>query len=141
MQLFNNTAIDALQQTAVFAQNRHEVLAGNLANIDTPGYRSRDLDVDAFQDALATAIREPAVAPEAGSLGPANHGLSRVDAGGPVTRNDPMDGPRKASEQVVFHDDSDVSIEHQVTRVAANQRAMAVISRCDSIPCPMKRSR
>ena len=30
-------------------------------------------------------------------------------------------GPRAASEQIVFHDGSDVSLEHQVTEIAKNQ--------------------
>ena len=52
-----------LEATAAFTERRHAVLAGNLANIDTPGYRPRDLDTTAFRDALADAVerrRRPA---------------------------------------------------------------------------------
>ena len=38
--LFNSTTLPALEQTTVFAQRRHELLAGNIANIDTPDYRA-----------------------------------------------------------------------------------------------------
>ena len=43
--IFNSTTIPALEQTMVFAQKRHELLAGNVANFDTPDYRARDLDI------------------------------------------------------------------------------------------------
>jgi flagellar basal-body rod protein FlgB len=34
-------------------QRRHEILASNIANVETPGYRARDLE---FGDALASAF-------------------------------------------------------------------------------------
>lgn len=105
--IFNSTTIPALEQTLTFAQRRHELLAGNLANFDTPDYRSRDLDVGDFQNALAESIdasRRPA-----------------VNAVSPVTRDDIYSGPRRATEQVVYHDGSDVSMEQQVTELAKNQ--------------------
>ncbi|MEM9589667.1 MAG: flagellar basal body rod protein FlgB [Planctomycetota bacterium] len=106
--LFHNTTIGALEQTASFAQKRHELLAGNVANLDTPGYRSRDLDVNQFQAALAESIEQKEATP--GVLGIA-----------PTTRDDRLNGPRDAMETIVFHDDSDVSLEHQVTEISKNQ--------------------
>ena len=38
-----------------------------------------------------------------------------------ITRDDQFSGPRAAMEQVVFHDNSDVSLEQQVTEIAKNQ--------------------
>jgi len=105
--IFNTTTIPALEQTMTFAQRRHELLAGNVANLDTPDYRAKDLDIGDFQNALAESIhaaREPA-----------------SQAVAPATRDDIYDGPRAATEQVVFHDGSDVSLEHQVTELAKNQ--------------------
>ncbi len=54
--IFSTTTIPALEQTLTFAQRRHELLAGNVANIDTPDYRAKDLDVADFQNALAESI-------------------------------------------------------------------------------------
>ncbi len=105
--IFGKTPLAALEQTLTFAQRRHELLAGNLANLDTPGYRSRDLDVNEFQNALAESIQR-------GSEVQAMHGS-------PLTRDDLYTGPRAATEQVVFHDQSDVSMEQQVTELAKNQ--------------------
>ena len=38
-----------LEQVVNFAQARHGVLAGNIANLDTPGYRVRDLSPEKFE--------------------------------------------------------------------------------------------
>ena len=106
--LFQSSTIPALEQTLSFAQKRHELLAGNLANLDTPGYRSRDLDVGEFQNALAESIE-------------ASQTIGAADRVSAVTRDDIYAGPRNATEQVVFHDGSDVSLESQVTQISKNQ--------------------
>src|SRR5215208_5110688 len=36
--------VDSLERAMTFHRERHSVLAGNVANIDTPGYRSVDLE-------------------------------------------------------------------------------------------------
>ncbi len=105
--IFQSTTIPALEQSLNFSQRRHELLAGNIANLDTPGYRQKDLDEKQFQNALADSIRS------ASDLSPRS--LS------PTTRDEMYSGPRSASEQIVFHDGSDVSLEHQVTELAKNQ--------------------
>lgn len=110
--IFSTTTIPALEQTVAFAQRRHELLAGNVANLDTPGYRTRDLDIGDFQNALAESIHTSQQSP-ASSLTP-------------ITREDLYSGPRAATEQVVFHDGSDVSMEHQVTELAKNQQLHAL---------------
>ncbi len=107
--LFGSTTIPALEQSIQFSQRRHQLLASNVANLDTPGYRTRDLDTDEFQAALADSIRYPEGRPDA------SHAVS------PSVRDDRFAGPRDATEQVVYHDDSDVSLEHQVTQIAKNQ--------------------
>ncbi len=53
--LLGSTNRQLLQQVARFAERRQEVLAGNVANVDTPGYRFRDLPVAEFRQALRSA--------------------------------------------------------------------------------------
>jgi len=36
--------VDALQDAMTFHRERHTVLAGNVANVDTPGYRPMDIE-------------------------------------------------------------------------------------------------
>jgi flagellar basal-body rod protein FlgB len=42
MSLFNGT-FDILREATVFASRRHDLLAQNVANADTPGFQARDL--------------------------------------------------------------------------------------------------
>lgn len=44
-----------LEKTLAFAGARHKMLATNIANITTPGYRAKQLDVKSFQNALREA--------------------------------------------------------------------------------------
>ncbi len=53
---FNHQALNLRAQ-------RQQVLASNIANADTPGFKARDID---FKSALAAAIKQPAL-PEAGA--------------------------------------------------------------------------
>ena len=52
-----STQIPVLEQVVNFSQARHGVLAGNIANLDTPGYRVRDLSPELFQERLKAAIQ------------------------------------------------------------------------------------
>ena len=47
---------------------RQQVLASNIANADTPGYKARDFD---FKSALATAMAQPAEEQAPGDAAPA----------------------------------------------------------------------
>lgn len=62
--LFDPT-LAALAQVLTVRQQRHEVIASNLANIETPGYRARELDFrTALREAFETAEEgRPATAP------------------------------------------------------------------------------
>lgn len=54
---------EGLTRALTFHHRRHEVLASNLANVETPGYRAKDLE---FKAALDAAF-EPS--PDAGAEG------------------------------------------------------------------------
>ena len=56
--LFQSTTIPVLEQVVNFSQARHTVLAGNIANMDTPGYRARDLSVETGSRVLLDAVAE-----------------------------------------------------------------------------------
>lgn len=50
------TTIDSLEKAMTYHRERHTVLAGNVANLDTPGYRPADLtrEVEGGPNSLAT---------------------------------------------------------------------------------------
>lgn len=109
-QLFAGTTIPALEQVVNFSQARHAVLAGNIANFDTPGYRVRDLSPERFQTRLAAALKQR-------------------DAEGPVSPGDLAAFPNRRLEHVsedmeglLFHDNSNGALEQQVAALAKNQQ-------------------
>lgn len=53
------------QQALSLRHQRQEVLANNIANADTPGYKARDLD---FSKALASAVQHRQIDSAAGGL-------------------------------------------------------------------------
>lgn len=108
--MFSSTNIPALAEVLNFAQARHGVLVGNVANINTPGYRTRDLSVESFQEKLKEAI---AVARKTGE--PVSPGLSDVDP------SDPMRSVRDSLNNVLYHDDTNIDMEKQVAEITKNQ--------------------
>lgn len=109
-QLFSGTSIPALEQVVHFSQARHAVLAGNIANFDTPGYRVRDLSPERFQARLADALKHR-------------------DEPGPVSPGQLNAFPHRQLQHVsqdmeglLFHDDSNGALEQQVAAMAKNQQ-------------------
>jgi flagellar basal-body rod protein FlgB len=107
--LYETTAIPVLEQVVQFSQARHTVLAGNIANLDTPGYQARDLSVDDFQKRLKAAIETRAQPQMPTSPGepeiPARPALAEV---------------AKDSQAMLRHDLNNVSMESQVTEMVKN---------------------
>ncbi len=52
----DSTTVGLLEKLVIFGERRQELLAGNIANIDTPEYKPRDLPVSDFQQALKDAV-------------------------------------------------------------------------------------
>jgi len=107
--LFQSTTIPVLQEVVSFAQARHTVLAGHIANLDVPGYQARDLSVEDFQARLKEALAARS-GPAAGS--PGEPGFA--------------DAPRPAavagvSQSVQRHDLGNVDLETQVSEMVKNQ--------------------
>ncbi len=115
--LFDSSTIPVLEQVVNFTQARHGVLAGNIANMDTPGYRTRDLSPEEFQSRLQEAVearRQSAISP--------TYAINAQLAGKTTaTGHDGMDQVRESLKSILYHDNSDVSIEQQVTEISKNQ--------------------
>ena len=99
--LLSQTAAGTLEKAIGFAAARHKVLAENVVNVSTPGYRHKDLDAGAF----AEEVRRR---------------LDRRDASGAADLND-LD-PRRAGPagQLVFHDGNDRDVEKLLSDQAKN---------------------
>jgi flagellar basal-body rod protein FlgB len=105
--MFASSAIPVVEQWLNFAQSRHEVLASNVANIDVPGYRTRDLSVDQFQAKLKNAVEQRDASRATGGS------LAHVDV-------DPFAEVRSDVKNILYHDDSNVGIEQQVAQITKN---------------------
>jgi len=108
--LFDASSLPVLEQVANFTTARHSVLAGNIANLDTPGYHVRDLSPEEFHKQLKQALADR----QTGSA--ALNGAINVQAG-----VQPLRELRQSFGSMLRHDDANVGMERQVAEMAKNQ--------------------
>jgi flagellar basal-body rod protein FlgB len=107
--LFNNSTIPILSESINFAQARHNLLVGNVANLDTPGYEAQDLSVEDFQSLLSEAIEN-------------RHSYVEPSLSGESTsRTEPLEKVRQATQAILRHDGARVGMEQQVLEISKNQ--------------------
>lgn len=119
--LFNSSTLPLLEQVVNFTEARHGVLAGNIANLDTPGYRCQDLSPEAFEKQLRDAVeaqRATQAASPGGSLDPE---WARDATAAPRSRSvEQMRTAAATAKGMLRHDDNNASLEEQVTEIAKN---------------------
>lgn len=121
-QITNSGAIGTLEVMVQFAAQRHEVLAHNIANISTPGFRNRDVSVRDFQEALSKAMDQRGE----GGKGPLSlESTEEIEFGpsGRVTLH-----PRTPSGGILFHDRNDRDLERMMQGLAENTAMHRVAS-------------
>ena len=101
--LLNQSAAATLEQSASFHAARHKVLAENVVNLSTPGYRQKDLDESKFRTELRRRLDER-------------------DRGGTVDLAglDSVAARQRAQQNLVFHDGNDRSVEQLMGDQAEN---------------------
>jgi flagellar basal-body rod protein FlgB len=119
--LLNSTTIPLLEQVVNFTEARHGVLAGNIANMDTPGYHTRDLSVDQFQENLKEAVATQSAAANATSATDRYGSLPSFGGTKPAPDLDPYRKVKSSLKDILYHDNSDVSMEQQVNEIVKNQ--------------------
>ena len=108
--IFSPTTRPVLQEVLNFTQSRHGVLAGNIANMGTPGYQVRDLSQSEFQERLKAAIVAQKERQE-----PVSPGMLADDPG------DSLKNVRDSLKTILYHDGTNVGLEQQVTEITKNQ--------------------
>lgn len=107
--IFNST-FDILGKVLDLRHERHKVIAGNIANKDTPRYRAKEL---LFEDALKTA---------ANSEGPGRvvrtHPTHLPTHAGSLEAVKPI--VQEVSVETVGQDENTVRLEHEMVEMAAN---------------------
>ena len=103
------------QLAASFAEQRHRILAENVANIDTPDYHTKRLDAQAFQTSLSTALDRAERANDA-----------RLDLRGNDQFETTPDGRTAAqpavepAPNILFHDGTNARLEQLMANVGEN---------------------
>ncbi|WP_339732169.1 flagellar basal body protein [uncultured Gimesia sp.] len=125
-QILNSKSLPLLEKMAAFTERRQDVLAGNIANIDTPSYKMRDLPVDDFQKALREAVEL-----KAKLSGPAaqqslampvtfdNHQQVETDLEKLFPRS-LFQAQEATPQNITFQDENNRSIETQVMKMTKN---------------------
>jgi flagellar basal-body rod protein FlgB len=118
----NAGAIPVLERTMQFAAQRHGILANNIANLSTPGFRPADVSVANFQEHLAEAIYQRRTA----------HG----NTGGDLPLEDTADiaferdrltlKPEPIGDNILFHDGNDRNVERIMQGLVENFMAFRV---------------
>lgn len=101
--LLNQGNAPLLERTVQFHAQRHRLLADNIANVSTPGYRQKDLSVDDFRRVLRERLDTRRASP------PGTVGFSDIRA----DVETPVGG-------VLFHDRANRSMEQLMTDAAKN---------------------
>ncbi len=101
--LLNQGNAPLLEQMLKFTAARHKLIAENVVNISTPGYRQKDLSVERFQAMLADRAGQRRDAPR-GSVGFAD-----------ITAE--VERPRRG---ILFHDGGNRSMEQLMADQAKN---------------------
>ena len=124
--LFGTSSVPLLEQVVNFTEARHGVLAGNIANLDTPGYKTRDLSPELFQQKLREAV-QTSHASSAPAYGYGNYGsFASPQSASSVSRGDrnfaAFDQVKDSYKSVLRHDGVNVSMENQINQIVKNQQ-------------------
>jgi flagellar basal-body rod protein FlgB len=100
--LMSQTNGPVLEQVLEFTAARHKLIAENMANVDTPGYLQKDLDLRKFQSMLRDRVE---------------HRGDAQDATGFEDMTAELEHPRRG---ILFHDGNNRSMEQLTSDLAKN---------------------
>lgn len=109
--LLSPSPTNALEQMARFTDARQELIADDIANVSTPGYRQKDLSVDRFQRLLRAQVESRGGEP----ADDAGFGFGDGDAADQAAAE-----PTHPHPGILFHDGNNRSMESLMTENAKN---------------------
>jgi len=115
--IFDNGAMQSLERLNQFTNARHRVLVNNIANLNTPHFRPRDLEPGDFQKSLQRAVdrrRRSSVNPVGGELKLHDTRQLRFHEEG-ITPS-----PAHLDQNIMFHDRNNRDLERQMQYIAEN---------------------
>lgn len=112
----NADALPVLERMMQFAGARHRVITNNIANLDTPDFRPKDVSVEAFQAQLSDAIDQ-----RRDRRGNAGGALPIADSEQVTFQRDGLTlHPHPAGENIMFHDRNDRDLERTMQDLVEN---------------------
>ena len=114
--LLNRGSMPVLQQVMSFTQERQEVLANNISNFDTVGYKMQDLPVEEFMAALDEAIADRDRGGVSRPLRMRSTGNLHWDQVGRLHAQ-PVE---IENNNILFHDNNNRFVEKQMSAMAKN---------------------
>jgi flagellar basal-body rod protein FlgB len=101
--LFNQGPMPVLEQQLQFTDARQQVLAEDIANVDTPGYQQKDMSVDDFQAMLRNKVAQ-----------------QESSSPGAVKFDDIQEEVENPTTGILFHDGNNRSMEQLMSDNAKN---------------------
>jgi flagellar basal-body rod protein FlgB len=115
--LHKSSTIPLLEKMAVFGERRQEVLASNIANFDTPQYKTRDLPVEDFQRTLKEAVSRDRVPSTTRQFQSSSSTRQTDNELFPETL---FQAVETSPQNITFQDANNRSIEHEVMEITKN---------------------
>jgi flagellar basal-body rod protein FlgB len=114
--LTNSDGIPTLERLVQFTGQRHRLIANNVANLDTPGFRPQDVSVAEFQQKLGEAIdeRRARYGGRGGPLELSDSEQVEVSATGMRLHPEPL------AQNIMFHDRNDRDLERHMQSLVEN---------------------
>ncbi len=101
--LLNSGSGPVLEKMLEFTAARHELLAEDIVNVDTPGWRNKDLSLARFQSMLSDRVA-----------------VQETSAPGATRFDDITVDPSDTTSGILFHDGNNRSMESLMTDQAKN---------------------
>ena len=117
--MFSKGMLPVVETLSSFAMQRHAVIANNIANIDTPYFKARDLHVKEFQKSLTRAIDERSRGnPRLWGMRSTSH--VHVEPMGTFDRTVRVDSEKLDELNILGHDENKRSIEAEMSEMSKN---------------------
>lgn len=120
--LYSGESIPVIEAVLSYANQRHVVLLNNVANVDTPGFRAKDLPEEAFRQALEHAIENRETGARPLEFTSSQHVRRTADGGIEVV-------PVQNGSGVMRNDGNTVSLDEEMTKLLKNGLTVQVFNR------------
>jgi flagellar basal-body rod protein FlgB len=106
---FEDGPMNLMERFMDLAVQRQSLISGNLANVDTPGYKTVDID---FEQELQSAIGQEVLSTEVTNV---RHFSKKVDIEGGATGS-----PREVDGLTLRNDMNNVNIDREMAEMSTN---------------------